>query len=509
MRKPERRTGPLRRELGERLQNYEVWGVIGEGGMSRVWLARHQLLAIPVIVKTVHAEYASDTAGRARVVEEAKLMAKISSPRVVRALDAGVHDHHPFLVEQYVDGVDMAELDRRRRRALGVGFPLWFVCEVMQAACEALYSAHRTGVVHRDMKPSNLFGCPQTGIRLGDFGIAALARESEGASEITGTARFMAPEQFEGTGPSPACDVWGAGATAFDLRYGRVPFSTLAAVLDKDAGPEMPPPASPAEAYFQHVLRGMLAKDPADRPRDIQEPLQHFSTLGRLLRAPVHHHGVVALDRTTYRVHGCTVRFTQGDLVESRADAIVSSASDTMTMRSGVGQALRVAGGDTIEHEAKAHGRQPLGSCVATRAGRLSARHVLHAVSAWREASCVGRATQRALLLADELGHRSLAFAALGTGAAKVSVETCASAMMTALVQHLALGGTHLRDVEIVMLDPRSFETYREVAAGVLHGQVDLSIRDVGLPAAERQVTGDGATWVDVRGRGNGSTDPD
>ena len=94
-----------------------------------------------------------------------------------------------------------------------------------------------------------------------------------------------------------------------------------------------------------------------------------------------------------------------------------------------------------------------LGSCVATSAGGLAAKHILHAVSAWKEASCVGRATQRALLVADELGVRSLAFSALGTGAARVSMHACASAMMTAVRHHLALGATRLREIEVVLVD--------------------------------------------------------
>ncbi len=483
-------------QLADRLRSYEIWGCIGQGGMSRVFLARHQLLAVPVIVKTVLAELESDAKGEARVLKEAKLMAQIPSPRVVRAIDAGVHEHRPYLVEEYVDGVDVAELDARRRRALGVGLPLWFVCEVMHAACEALHFAHQTGVVHRDVKPSNLFGSPQTGIRLGDFGIAALAK-SEGEGEISGTVRFMAPEQIMGEAPQPTTDVWGAGATAFDLRYGLPPFPSLEAVLDRSTDPQFPPPTSPAEAYFQHVLRGMLKKDLSERDVDLIQPMRHFALLAQLLRSRSRHGSVVVLERGVYRVHECVVRICQGDIVDACADAIVSSANDQLAMEAGVGGALRKRGGDAIAEAAKQAGRQPLGSCVATIAGSLAAKHVLHAVSAWKEASCVGRATQRALLLADELGHRSLAFAALGTGAANVSMETSASAMMTAVRDHLALGGTRLKEITVYVLESRHLDAYREVAEDALHGHLELAWHDIGLRAVERDVTLEGATWID------------
>lgn len=488
--------------LGERLRCYEVWGLIGQGGMSRVWLARHTLLALPVIVKTVLAEVENDASGEARVFQEAKLMARIPSPRVVRAVDAGVYEHRPYLVEEYVDGIDLAELDRRRRKALGVGLPLWFVCDVMQAACEALHHAHQTGVVHRDMKPSNLFGSPQTGIRLGDFGIAAIAgaQRSEGGGEISGTAEFMAPEQLDGCQPRPSFDVWGAGATAFDLRYGHGPFGALREVLDPNVKPRFPTPSSPAEAYFQHVLLGMMTKPLEERTQDLLEPMRHFGLLAEMLRAHTRHGSVTTLDRCTFRVHDCMVHFRIGDLAKAKADAIVSSANDAMSMRYGVGDALRRAAGDVLEDEANRCGKQPLGSCVATLAGALSAKHVLHAVSAWKEASCIGRAMQRALLLADELGHRSLAFAALGTGAAQVSMETCASSMMTVLRQHLSLGATRLREVEVVLYDARAFEVFRDVAEEVLHGHLDLAWHDVGLRAAAgSEVRPDGGTWIDPK----------
>src|SRR5262245_1314963 len=122
--------------LGPRIRDYEIWGKLGEGGMSQVWLAKHSVLCIPVVIKTVKRDLQVDWSGAARVLQEAKLMARIPSPRVVRAIDAGVHDDRPYLVQEYVDGIDLAELDRRRRIALGVGLPLWFVCEVMHAACE-------------------------------------------------------------------------------------------------------------------------------------------------------------------------------------------------------------------------------------------------------------------------------------------------------------------------------------------------------------------------------------
>ena len=496
--------------LPARIRDYEVWGRLGEGGMSEVYLAKHSILGIPVIIKTLRPALTDGTMARNvevdRVINEARLMARITNPRVVRAIDAGVYDSPPaeggtvlkvaYLVLEYVDGIDLAELDKRRRSSLGVGLPLWFVCRVMSEACEALHAAHQAGVVHRDVKPSNLFGAPETGIRLGDFGIAV--RSVEHAHEASGTLRFMSPEQLRSGDVSRRTDVWGAAATACDLRYGRPPFESVDDVLDPNKPPNIPAPHSPAEAFFQHLLMAMLAKDESARTPDVLEPSRDLGSLAQTIQSSAHSAPFVYIDRHTFRLGECTISFATGNIADAQVDAIVSSANYQMTMRSGVSAALRLKGGDVIEEQAMKDGQQALGSCIATSAGRLGAKHVLHAVSAWNEASCVGRAMQHALLLADELGARSIAFPALGTGAARVTIETCANSMMTALKWHLLLGGTRLRQVRVLLDDEAKLALYREVAEEALRGNDRRAVIDLGLPADERTADSKSATCLDV-----------
>lgn len=487
-------------ELGSRIGDYEVWGRIGEGGMSEVWLAKHTVLRTPVVIKTLRTALPPEEGdpGAERMLHEARVMARVTSPRVVRAVDAGVHDAVPYLVQEYVDGMDLQELDRRRRQALGVGLPLWFCCQAMAETCEALRAAHQAGVIHRDVKPSNLFATPDLGTRLGDFGVAVMGAE-RGPAPVSGTPRFMAPEQLRGDEVGRFTDVYGAGATAFDLRYGRTPFASVGEVLDERTEAQFPPPRSPEEAYFQHLLRGMLGKNPARRPHDLSEPLRHFRVLARALCGDGAHTPFTSLTKTVLCLGDCQIAFARSDIADAEADGIVSSANYEMNMRTGVAKALRVRGGDAIEQDAMSGGERPLGTCIATQAGKLHARHVLHAVSAWNEASCIGRATYRALLLADELGLRSLAFAALGTGVARVSMETCANAMMSTLRWHLSLGGTRLRRITVHILDEDKLAVFREVAEDALRGdQRALHTVDLGLPEEEGEVRGDSATFIDT-----------
>lgn len=454
---------------------FEVWGSISQGGMSRVWLARHRELSTPVVLKTL-IDSADLEGAFARLRNEARLMARIPSARVVRAVDVGLHLGCPYLAQEYVDGLDLAELDRRRRAALHRGLPLWLVCEVASTIAAGLQSAHQTGVLHRDVKPSNLFGSPQTGIRLGDFGIAmARGRKDEAA---TGTLRFVAPEALHGETSTRRSDVYSLGATAYDLYYGTPPFTELNDILH-GAPLGFPAARSAEEAYFQHVLARMLARDPMQRFPSMRGPMRLLGPLGRSLRPRLHG---ITLGPGEFQLGALRVSCRLGDIADAEVDGIVNSANDELKMQSGVGGALRAKGGQEIEDEAMAGGRRALGECFATKAFALKCRHVLHAVSAWKEASCIARTCQRAFLLAEELGLRTLALPALGTGAAQVSPESSAYAAASALHWHVLMGGSRLRDVQFVLYDQRMLDVFIEELSGVILG--DPEIGGDGAPAS-------------------------
>lgn len=479
--------------LSPTVKNYQVWGRLSQGGMGDVWLARHADLALPVVIKTLRrGPGESYEASYSRLLAEARMTARLTSPRVVRVIDVGAHipspeedtEPTPFLVEEYIDGIDLAELDRRRRQALRRPLPLGVVADYIAQAAEALHAAHQSGIVHRDVKPSNLFGYGHGWIKLGDFGIAAPSG-AENAPHA-GTALFMAPEQFLGGRVDRRADVYSLGATAFALRYGAPPHLTVADVLRRDAMPRFPSARSPEEAYFQHVVARMLTQRPELRDPHTLSARNHLQSLSRSLKTGP------AINRVrpgVFTVGATRLVFEVGDLTRTVTDAVVNSANTRMAMRRGVGEALRRAGGDAIEAEAVALGERALGECVYTAAGELPVKGVLHAVAAWNEVSCIARATHRALLLAEERGLRRLAFPALGTGQGRVSLEACADAMVSALLEHLRLGGSRLEEVRFVLYDSPSYERVVEVATAMLLGNSDAALPDDDLIADDESAT--------------------
>jgi serine/threonine-protein kinase len=473
---------------------YEVWGRIGGGGMSDVWLARHTGMATPLVIKTLKSTTgAHNDERRERLMREARLTARVRCHRIVRPLDVGEHDGIPYLVQEYVDGIDLEELAEHRLRAQSHGLPLWFVCEVLADAAQGLHSAHQTGILHRDVKPSNLFFSPEEGTKLGDFGIAQ-HRNLSSAGELCGTLSFMAPEVLRGESVDRRSDLFAFGATGYCLRYGRPPFDTPAAVLAAEPL-RPPPPMSPEEAYFQQVIARAMAPARELRPSDLNEPRRQLHALSQALRKPLR---ALLQPDGSLQVGATRLSFEVGDISFAACDAIICPANPQLSMEVGVAGALQQQGGPGLELEAQAGGPRPLGSCVVTGPGRLRCRKVLHAVSAWREASCIARTALRSLLVAEEHGLQRLAVPALGTGVAGVALEASANAIGSALRVHLELGGSRLREVRFVLYDEAKLQAFREVILCLFLGSSDERPVDLGLPGLRPQVSAEALSVDDA-----------
>ncbi|MGW0433588.1 protein kinase domain-containing protein [Micromonospora sp. NPDC003197] len=242
---------------------------LATGGMGDVWRATDLLLDREVAVKILLPSLLTDPTFIARFRAEAKMMAALHHPGIVRVYDVGEDPNAPggsadYLVMEYVHG---EPLNRRIEAAGQLDVPQ--TLSVLAQAADALHAAHEKGIVHRDVKPSNLLVQPNGSVVLVDFGVARSSSVTSitSANGIPGTALYMAPEQASGRPVSAATDIYALGAVAYCCLAGAPPFTgdtpLEVAVRHLD---EMPPPL-PAEvpAPVAELIMRALAKDPAER----------------------------------------------------------------------------------------------------------------------------------------------------------------------------------------------------------------------------------------------------
>lgn len=246
---------------------YSLSDQLGRGGMGTVWRAVDGLLQREVAVKHVALPPGLDGPERAavrdRVMREAQAAARLSHQTSVTVFDVLEDDGSVYIVMELVDCANLAELVESRGpltppRAAQLGLEL----------VGALEAAHRRGIVHRDVKPSNVMMLPTGAVKLTDFGIASVKDHPSLTStgQVLGSPSYMAPEQALGQRSGPEADWWGLGATLYFALEGRPPFErpgalpTLTAVVN-----ESPAPTTNAGAMAP-VLARLLAKEPGQRP---------------------------------------------------------------------------------------------------------------------------------------------------------------------------------------------------------------------------------------------------
>lgn len=278
---------------------YELGELLGQGGMSVVYRATDLRLARPVAVKVLREQFAADPEFVERFEREARAAARLSHPNIVAVYDVGSDEGTYFMVMEYVPGEDLKAVIRRQA-------PLRAdrIVRIGEQLAAALDYAHRSGVVHRDVKPHNLLLGPGDELKVADFGIAvALGVPSLTQSGVVlGTPQYIAPEQALGRSGTPAADIYSAGVVLFELATGRVPFQAehLLAVarMHVDQPPPIPSSLNPAlPRDLEAIILRALDKDPAARfasAADLAAALRECELLGaeRTMRLTAVHPGL-------------------------------------------------------------------------------------------------------------------------------------------------------------------------------------------------------------------------
>lgn len=272
---------------------YELQRGIARGGMADVFLAHDRLLDRPVAVKVLFPELSSDRNFVERFRREAQSAANLAHPNIVGVYDWGEEADTYFIVMEYVDGRPLSEVIRSEGplladRAADVGADI----------AAALAAAHSKGVIHRDVKPSNVLLGPTGHVKVTDFGIARAISASEGLTQtgaVMGTATYFSPEQAQGHALDGRSDVYSLGVVLYEMVCGKPPFAgdspvsvAYKHVKEDPAPPRDRNPDVPED--FQRIVMKALAKNPANRYQSADElrgDLQNFRAGRQVTAEPV------------------------------------------------------------------------------------------------------------------------------------------------------------------------------------------------------------------------------
>jgi len=303
---------------GTKLGPYEIQSPLGAGGMGEVYRARDTRLDRTVAVKILPSHLSSNPEAKQRFDREARTISSLSHPNVCHLYDVGSQDGTSYLVMEYLEGETLA--DRLSKGPLPLEQVLKYGIEI----CEGLETAHKNGVVHRDLKPGNIM-LTKGGAKLMDFGLAKPVLPTNPPSSgltqtlatprqpltmegmVVGTFQYMSPEQVEGKDADARSDIFALGAVLYEMVTGKRAFegkttaSTIAAILAAE-----PPPMSSVQPLsppaLEGTVRSCLAKDPDERlqtAHDVKLQLRWIKENAALSSAPV---GAPAVRRPWDRV---------------------------------------------------------------------------------------------------------------------------------------------------------------------------------------------------------------
>jgi serine/threonine protein kinase len=237
------------------IPGYELQRRLGSGGMGTVYLARQESLNRHVAIKVL--DHVDDLSALRRFERESLLAASVTHPNIVFIVDAGTVDGTPYLVQEFVDGSNLADVLRERRLSAAE------VCDILEPVTNALAELHQAGILHRDLKPRNILIDAQGRPVLSDFGLAVCIESGSTLTHsemVVGTLDYMAPEQRHRLDVDERADQYSLAAVAYEMLTGDKPLGAFK--RPSELNPQIP-------ASVDSILMRALSRDPDDRFPDV------------------------------------------------------------------------------------------------------------------------------------------------------------------------------------------------------------------------------------------------
>lgn len=252
---------------------YKIVSLLGEGGMALVYKANDLITSKDVALKIMRPETAIDKTNLSRFEREARAAASLNHQNIVRVNNLGTYKGYPYMVNELITGQTLRQiLDIRGK------FSIIESLDIMEQLCRAISYAHQHGVIHRDIKPQNIFLASDGTIKLADFGIATFqnANHVTRSEIVIGSVHYMAPEISQGHPASERSDIYSMGITFFELITGKVPFDSQSAVTValmhiKDKFPSIKKFNNKTPQCVEEIILKAVNKDPIDRYNSAEE----------------------------------------------------------------------------------------------------------------------------------------------------------------------------------------------------------------------------------------------
>jgi Tol biopolymer transport system component/predicted Ser/Thr protein kinase len=272
--------------IGRTVDQYRILSKLGQGGMGEVYLAEDTALRRRVAIKFLPSGASQDEETLARFRREAQAAAALEHPGIVGVHHVGVHEGRPYIAMAHVEGRPLSDVMAQ------APLPTARIAELTSQVAEALAAAHRAGIVHRDVKPSNIMVASDGRARVLDFGLAKLEGDAlvTSADVTLGTAQYMSPEQVRGERVDARSDIFSLGAVLYEMLSGRRPFggehreAIFYAILNETPAPPSRAGDREAEALAAVAMKA-LEKRPEDRYASADEMLAALRARGEELAA--------------------------------------------------------------------------------------------------------------------------------------------------------------------------------------------------------------------------------